>query len=121
MTRKADLADIKRLLIERRQSILDIDSLNDVASFIESNDDSFGADEVNAQLAEIENKELKAINIALSKFNNNLYGICDDCKAEITAARLSYMPHASRCIKCQSEFEKFENLDNEDHSYFTDE
>ncbi len=33
------------------------------------------------------------------------YGVCEDCSGEIGAERLEVLPDATRCIRCQAEWE----------------
>lgn len=50
--------------------------------------------------------ELNAIEAALGRIANGVYGICQDCEAEIPITRLLAFPAAMRCIACQSAAEK---------------
>ena len=34
------------------------------------------------------------------------YGVCEDCNGEIGAERLSALPSATRCVRCQSAWEQ---------------
>ncbi len=52
-----------------------------------------------------ESAELEAVDAALKRIENGVYGICIDCKAEIPAQRLHAAPETLRCIICQSKFE----------------
>lgn len=51
----------------------------------------------------IESEEtiLRKIDLALQRIRDKTYGVCDDCKKEINAERLDYLPWATLCIKCQ--------------------
>ena len=64
--------------------------------------------EMNEEFAmnEHETAELGAIDAALERLAQGLYGQCSDCGSEIPAARLEAWPMALRCIACQSLFEK---------------
>ncbi len=42
--------------------------------------------------------ELVDVKIALDKIDNNLYGMCEECKKQIEKARLEAMPSAKTCI-----------------------
>ncbi|MCL5022668.1 MAG: TraR/DksA family transcriptional regulator [Nitrospirae bacterium] len=48
---------------------------------------------------------LKAIEEALRRIDEGLYGICEDCGEEISVARLNAVPFALRCIDCQERHE----------------
>lgn len=34
------------------------------------------------------------------------YGVCEDCSGKIAAERLEALPDATRCVKCQAEWDK---------------
>lgn len=40
------------------------------------------------------------LKLALSKVDNDNFGICVNCKRIINPARLMYMPESDRCINC---------------------
>lgn len=46
-------------------------------------------------------EELKSIDAALEKVENNTFGICEVCEKKIAKARLTALPHASLCLECQ--------------------
>ncbi|MEE9584132.1 MAG: TraR/DksA C4-type zinc finger protein [Candidatus Brocadiales bacterium] len=46
-------------------------------------------------------EELKSIDAALEKVENNTFGICEACEKKIAKARLTALPHASLCLECQ--------------------
>jgi len=50
--------------------------------------------------------ELQALDAALARMTAGNYGICDDCGDEIPLERLRANPGATRCVRCQSVFEK---------------
>jgi phage/conjugal plasmid C-4 type zinc finger TraR family protein len=43
---------------------------------------------------------------ALRRMNVGMYGVCADCGHRIPAARLRVKPEATRCVACQTEFER---------------
>jgi RNA polymerase-binding transcription factor DksA len=45
---------------------------------------------------------LTDIDVALAKFDNGTYGICESCGGPISEARLEAMPAARLCIVCAS-------------------
>jgi RNA polymerase-binding protein DksA len=71
-------------------------------------------DEATADLiSDIENaelsrdlQELREIDAALARIAGANYGTCVDCGREIALERLRGTPTATRCIACQSVFEK---------------
>ncbi len=50
--------------------------------------------------------EIAAVDAALQRLADGVYGACVDCGAEIAEARLLAAPEASRCIACQEKWEK---------------
>lgn len=50
--------------------------------------------------------ELRAVEAALRRLSNGDYGICSGCGVEIGMDRLRSQPIATRCVTCQSQFEK---------------
>ena len=64
--------------------------------------------EINEEFAmnEHETAELAAIDAALDRIAQGLYGQCQDCGATIPEARLAAYPMALRCVGCQTAAEK---------------
>jgi len=56
-----------------------------------------------------ENFYLKKINKALDLMNRGIYGLCEECDAEIGFERLMARPTAEMCIVCKEEAEMAEN------------
>ena len=50
-------------------------------------------------------RELEAIQVALAHIDAGTYGLCDTCGETISAARLTAMPTARRCVECQERLE----------------
>lgn len=46
--------------------------------------------------------KLAKLRVALSKIDEEEFGICSHCNKEIQTARLIYMPESSRCVHCAS-------------------
>jgi RNA polymerase-binding protein DksA len=51
-------------------------------------------------------EELRDIDGALRRIDDGEYGDCEQCGNEIGYPRLEVQPTASRCIQCQSQYEK---------------
>ncbi len=62
-------------------------------------------DELNSQLIEAESRELNAINEAIDRFDQGLYGDCDGCGKPIPLTRLRAIPYAIDCIDCRRKAE----------------
>lgn len=52
-----------------------------------------------------ESAELEAIDAALQRIQDGVYGVCTDCGVHIPAARLHAAPETARCIACQDRLE----------------
>ncbi|MFA5368760.1 MAG: TraR/DksA C4-type zinc finger protein [Candidatus Paceibacterota bacterium] len=48
-------------------------------------------------------EKLKNINLALEKIANGSYGICENCKKEISKERLLAFPEAKNCNDCSAD------------------
>jgi RNA polymerase-binding transcription factor DksA len=57
-------------------------------------------DEALAAIGVAANAEVSAIDAALRRLKEGLYGICRGCGGEIAAARLQAVPHAVTCAAC---------------------
>ena len=49
--------------------------------------------------------ELNQIYQALSRVEENKYGVCDVCDGQIRVERLEALPYTNRCFNCASELE----------------
>lgn len=54
---------------------------------------------------EHESAAIRAIDVALTRIENGIYGECADCGIDIPLARLQASPQALCCIKCQEKRE----------------
>jgi len=57
-------------------------------------------------LAEGEREMLFALDDAIKRIDEGVYGVCDECGEPISKQRLKAMPQAQCCIKCQEKIEK---------------
>jgi len=46
-------------------------------------------------------RELRRVDDALSRLDEGVYGLCEDCDAEIAEERLEILPFATRCVECE--------------------
>ena len=120
---KAELAKIRGVLIERKAQILEElmqlkgQTLN--KSLKDASGDLSGytfhmADmatdlydrEFSLGLAEGERELLFALDDAIKRVDEGVYGVCEDCKGKIKKQRLKVMPEAILCIKCREKEER---------------
>ncbi len=114
MARKDILESMREVLVQRRlalrQAINGDDRLlkeltqagGDIIDF--ASDTAFG--ELSSQLAEVESRELRAVDVALERMREGTYGKCEACNCNIPAARLQVLPYATFCIDCKRKAEK---------------
>ena len=53
-----------------------------------------------------EREKLQAIEDALSRIEEESFGVCEDCESDIALGRLEALPFTRLCVSCQSEQEK---------------
>lgn len=120
---KKDLAGFKKIIIKRKDEILeDIQKISEDTlkkSQKEASGDISGysyhmADvatdtydrEFSLGLASNERRFLYELDDALKKVEEGLFGVCEDCKKLISKTRLKAVPYARLCVKCQEKKEK---------------
>jgi DnaK suppressor protein len=71
-------------------------------------DESFADLMVDVNLAEIDRdlEELRAVEAAVRRLSDGSYGTCAGCGRAIDEERLEAVPFVSRCIDCQTIFER---------------
>lgn len=57
--------------------------------------------ETHARLIEQAEGQLKQIDAAFGRLDQERYGLCEECGEEIAVARLEVLPFATRCVDCQ--------------------
>jgi DnaK suppressor protein len=62
--------------------------------------------ELNSQLLEVESRELAAIDEAIERLDQGVYGNCQSCQKPIPLTRLRAVPYAKECIECHRRAEK---------------
>ena len=120
---KKDLNEFKKLILKRREEIMDdINSLSRDTlkkSQKDASGDTSGyayhmADvatdtydrEFSLSLASEERKELYEFEDALKRIEEGKFGVCESCEVLISKTRLKALPQARLCIKCQVKREK---------------
>jgi len=85
----------------------DLSHVNPSAASGDAADAAFdtGSEEIASHLAELEAKEMRQIERALTKIKHGTYGVCEGCQAKIPVARLNALPYSTLCVKCQREME----------------
>ena len=58
------------------------------------------------EAAEHTARQLRIVRLALAKFEDHSYGLCEHCGEEIGYSRLNARPEARLCIACQTQMEK---------------
>jgi DnaK suppressor protein len=108
MLKKTILKKIKEILLIQKKALYDSLSYPD--------DVDTGGDEVdeiqgnlilsiNNKLHSRNKEKLLKINDALKRIEDKSYGLCSDCREEISEKRLLLNPHFTICISCAEEKE----------------
>ena len=74
----------------------------------DTDDDSTATQQRDTDVAQLAGaaRELAQIEAALARIADGRYGVCIDCGEAIPPARLDANPAATRCTRCQQEFER---------------
>lgn len=118
---------LKRLLLKKRNDVvqglelqmgrkLTHDSGQKIDSAMDSADQSAqDVDQgIDYSLLEMKYEQYKDIADAFRKLENNSYGICEECSAEISIKRLEVNPLARYCIECKTRREELEKIQKEE-------
>ncbi len=120
---KKELAEFKKLILKRKDEILEnIKHISEDTlkkSQKEASGDISGytyhmADvatdtydrEFSLGRASNEREVIYELDDALKKIEEGTFGICEECKSLITKVRLRAVPYARLCVKCQQKKEK---------------
>ena len=103
--------DMERLKAARTQIVAEIRRLQDsirseVARDLEEGDPALYEREKNLALLQHLERELEAVEYAISLAEKGVYGICENCGERIDPARLKDIPQATLCLKCKTESER---------------
>ncbi|MGQ9505469.1 MAG: TraR/DksA family transcriptional regulator [Thermogutta sp.] len=114
MNRRQAIVHMRQILLKRRDALRralagDLSLLRQLRTEAGGDIVDFALDsvqdEISSQLAEIESRELARIEKALQRMDEGEYGICEYCGCNIPMARLTALPYATLCVKCQREAE----------------
>ena len=112
--------EIKEKLLEMQQAIIDEiqdDHEKSVSAITHDIGDSldYVAEERDREfyqlLGERDRMKLQKIKEALERIDDESYGVCDECDAEIGKARLLALPFTTMCVECKSEEERTKGND----------
>jgi DnaK suppressor protein len=117
MNREQMIEKFRQVLLKRRQALRkalagelsELVALNRAARGDEVDialDSAY--DEMNAQLAELESRELAQIEKALERIEEGTYGICEVTGKPIPMARLQALPYTTVRVEAQRELERME-------------
>jgi RNA polymerase-binding protein DksA len=120
---KTELKDFKKLILKKKEAILDElqhitddtlkqsqkDASGDISGYTyhmaDVATDNYDR-EFSLGLASNERRAAYELDDALKRIDEETFGICDECKGMISKARLKAVPSARLCIKCQKKREK---------------
>jgi DnaK suppressor protein len=92
-----------RRIFEMEESMLAMDADRDIERMDRIQEEA--AEVALAALDEQGRREMEAIQAALARIDAGTYGNCETCGETISAARLTAMPTARRCVACQERLE----------------
>lgn len=122
MTKK-DLKEFKKLVIRKKEEVLDTiqhisndtlkrspkDATGDISGYsihlADMATDNYDR-EFSLGLATNEQKIIFEVDDALKRIEEGTYGVCGDCEKLITKTRLKAIPYTKLCVKCQEKHEK---------------
>ena len=120
---KKDLLYFKKLILKRKEEVLDQikhisddtlkksqkDAAGDISGYTyhmaDIATDTYDR-EFSMGIASKERQLLYEIEEALKKIKEGTYGICEDCEKLIPKTRLKVIPYVKLCLKCQEKREK---------------
>ena len=119
---KKELAEFKKLIMARRNEI--VDDLGDRDETMKTSQKEASGDisgytyhmadvatdnydrEFSLGIASNERQALYELDDALKRIEDGSYGLCEDCKAPISKTRLKAVPFTRHCLPCQEKREK---------------
>ncbi len=114
MSRKDAIEKLRETLVRRRDALQraldgDLSLLQELhqektGDFLDAAADTV-QDELNSQLVEAESRELSAIDEAIVRIEQGVYGRCAGCGKAIPLTRLRAVPYATDCIGCRRKAE----------------
>ena len=115
---KKDLKDIKKLLEEQLQELLEdadktaSEMADEKTNFPDPTDRASLESDRNFELRirDRERKLIGKIREALERIEDGEYGYCESCEEEIGIARLKARPVTTMCIDCKTEQERQEKI-----------
>jgi len=120
---KKELSDYKKLVLKRKEEILEEiqhisedtlkksqkDASGDISGYTyhmaDVATDTYDR-EFSLGLASNERKFIYELDDALKRIEEGTFGICESCKNPIAKTRLKAIPYARLCVKCQEKQEK---------------
>ncbi len=114
MNRRQAILNMQQILLKRREALRralagDLSLLKEIKTEAGGDIVDFALDsvqdELSSKLAELESRELLRVEKALQKIDEGQYGVCEGCGCSIPLARLTALPYATLCIKCQRQAE----------------
>lgn len=109
--KKAKLQEIRDMLLERRKALVEgvleeySEVVNRSRTMIGDSTDiaqDLSEESVSLGILANEEEELDQIEAALNRIDEGTYGMCEKCGEPIPVKRLSFLPYATKCVKCKS-------------------
>ena len=119
---KRERGEYRKLLVDARDNLADLtgrlkadlhksrkDSASDLSGYsyhmADAATDTFN-EQIESDIVSSETDTLREIEDALARLDESSFGMCEMCSKSIEPKRLTAIPYARLCIKCQSEIEQ---------------
>ncbi len=120
---KKELGEFKKLILKRKEEVLDgiqhisedtlkksqKDAAGDISGYAyhmaDVATDTYDR-EFSLGLASSGRELLYSLDDALKRIDEGVFGVCEECKGLISKNRLKAVPYARFCVKCQEKKEK---------------
>ncbi|MCA1765733.1 MAG: TraR/DksA C4-type zinc finger protein [Desulfobulbaceae bacterium] len=107
-----DLEYLKaKLIMQRREIFSRLQNLDEGWQELSQRDIEMEEEAQKAELSEIfnqldlqEQREIEEIDLALSRMDTGIYGICEGCRKNIPPERLQALPATPYCVKCSDKY-----------------
>ena len=101
-----DIEKFRKRLLDRRAEL--VDRMNKIDDMLEQTPDpdveeratEREFDEVYEEQGNVDQEEVAAIDAALKRMENGIFGTCISCGEPISEARLDAVPYATKCQQC---------------------
>ena len=104
--RKRKLEELRQALLLRRRQLTravrgEVDQLHSDSGEVRDEEGDSRDEMTSFALIEIGSNSLEQIDWALERFDQGVYGLCEECEEPIDIDRLEGLPFATMCMDCK--------------------